>query len=505
MARPVSQVHSDITLTVGEPTEYRPEPDTPLRILLLGDFRGRGGRAGETALADRRAVPVDRDNFDEVLGWHGVTLELPLGGQETSLTIPLRELDDFHPDRLYRSLEVFRAMRELRAELGDPETFERAAARLGVGAARDPAPPRERPPAPAPSAGLLDEILGDGASTPAPPAAPGGEVESFIRDIVAPYLTPGIDRARQAELLATVDEAVSARMRAILHHPRFQAVEAAWRAAFFLVRRLETGADLQLYLADVTKEELAADLAASDDLRDTGLWRLLFERGGAKSGQPWGLLVGLYAFGPGPRDVGLLARLAELARRANAPWLAEASPALLGSPSLAEAPAPRDWKPLEAADEENWRDLRRLPEAAYLGLALPRMLLRLPYGKEASSVEEFGFEELPPGSPHESYLWGNPAVACAYLLAEAFGRQGWGLRPGEVREITGLPLHVYREDGEGQVKPCSEVVLSDRAVEAILERGLMPLLSQPGRDAVRLARFQSLSATSPALAGGWSG
>jgi len=75
MARPVSLVRSDVTLTVGEPTEYRPEPDTPLRIVLLGDFRGRGGRAEEAALAERRVVPVDRDNFDEVLGRHGVTLD----------------------------------------------------------------------------------------------------------------------------------------------------------------------------------------------------------------------------------------------------------------------------------------------------------------------------------------------------------------------------------------------------------------------------------------------
>jgi type VI secretion system protein ImpC len=330
-------------------------------------------------------------------------------------------------------------------------------------------------------------------------------MEAFIQKIVEPYLSPGIDRARQAELQATVDEAISGQMRAILHHPRFQAAEAAWRAVFFLVRRLETGADLQLYLVDVTKEELAADLAAADDVRDTGLWRLLFEREtGARAGQPWGILAGLYAFGPEARDVGLLWRLAGLARRTNAPFLAEASPSLLGTSSLAEAPAPRDWKPLDARDEENWRTLRGVPEAAYLGLALPRMLLRPPYGKEGSTVEEFDFEEMPPGSPHEAYLWGSPAVACAYLLAEAFGRRGWELRPGDVREITGLPLHVYREDGEAQAKPCAEVVLSDRAVEAILERGLMPLLSLPGQEAVRLARFQSLSAASPALAGGWS-
>jgi hypothetical protein len=39
------------------------------------------------------------------------------------------------------------------------------------------------------------------------------------------------------------------------------------------------------------------------------------------------------------------------------------------------------------------------------------------------------------------------------------------------------------------VQPCAEAWLTDRASEAILGQGLMPLLSVKGRDAVRLGRF----------------
>src|SRR5262249_47555022 len=115
----------------------------------------------------------------------------------------------------------------------------------------------------------------------------------------------------------------------------------------------------------------------------------------------------------------------------------------------------------------------------------------------------FDFEEMPAESPHEGYLWGNPAVACVYLLAEAFSRYGWNFRPGVIQEISGLPAHVYQEDGESQVKPCAEVLLTRRAMEKILDLGPMPLLSLQGRDAVQLARFQSLADPVTSLAGRW--
>jgi type VI secretion system protein ImpC len=139
-----------------------------------------------------------------------------------------------------------------------------------------------------------------------------------------------------------------------------------------------------------------------------------------------------------------------------------------------------------------------------VGLALPRFLLRLPYGEKTAPVESFAFEEMPDAPAHEDYLWGNAAFACTLLLAESFKNQGWAMRPpGAISDIDGLPLHAYELDGQSQLKPCSEILLTDDAVECILENGLMPLVALKGRDLVRLARFQSIAEPPRPLAGPW--
>jgi type VI secretion system protein ImpC len=66
-----------------------------------------------------------------------------------------------------------------------------------------------------------------------------------------------------------------------------------------------------------------------------------------------------------------------------------------------------------------------------------------------------------------------------------------------------LPLHIYLKAGESESKPCAEVLLTEDAVERILEAGLMPLVSFKGRDRVRLVRFQSIADPPRALAGRW--
>ena len=141
--------------------------------------------------------------------------------------------------------------------------------------------------------------------------------------------------------------------------------------------------------------------------------------------------------------------------------------------------------------------------ASWLGLALPRILLRNPYGKRTDPVEAFDFEEIADVHEHEAFLWGNPAFACAQLLGAAFEEQGWSLQPGERLEIDDLPAYTYQEDGESRLLPCAELCLTERAAEAILERGLMPLMSYKNRDAVRLARFQSLAFPPAPLRGAW--
>jgi len=254
---------------------------------------------------------------------------------------------------------------------------------------------------------------------------------------------------------------------------------------------------LKLFLVDIAKPELAADLVATYEL-------LIEHSAGAHGAQSWAVLAGSYTFDRGSADIAVLARMAAVARHASAPFIAAASPSVLGCASFAETPEPRDWKPhADPEDAGNWYALRRLPQATWLGLALPRFLLRLPYGKQTESTEAFAFEEFPAKPRHEDYLWGNPALACACLLGEAFTESGGNLSPGEINEINGLPAHVYRADGESQLKPCAEVLLTEHTAEAILNHGLMPLLSMKGCDSVRLVRFQSIAEPAARLAGRW--
>jgi len=459
-----------------------PEPDTPFRIAVLGDFSGRENRGVvDTNIAARKTFHIDRDNFDQVLARIHPQLCLPEAG-----TIDFAELDDFHPDRLYDALPLFR-MIERGARLAPPP----------------PAPEPERPTAPpAPKHRVsLDELL-DETEEQGISRRPQDHLSRIVDEIVRPYLVrkPG---PAEMEAQSSAEAAAANRMRAIIHHPAFQALEAAWQGVFFLIRRLETGADLQVHLIDVSKPEISGDLLPAGDLRRTGLWRLIVdETAGTPGALPWSVIVCDYTFDSSLDDVDLLARLAMLARAAGAPVIAGASPQILGAESPYEYPRPELWQP-DPVSNEYWTRLRQMPEAAWAGLALPRFLLRMPYGAASNVVERFGFEEFAGVPEHEEYLWGNAAFACACLLGQAFSQAGWNMAPGMVRELPDMPAHVYRESGETVLKPCAEVLLTEYAADAMLERGIMPLASLKGRDAVRLLRFQSIAEPAAALAGRW--
>jgi type VI secretion system protein ImpC len=157
----------------------------------------------------------------------------------------------------------------------------------------------------------------------------------------------------------------------------------------------------------------------------------------------------------------------------------------------------------EAQELAAFSELQKIAEARYIGLALPGFLLRLPYGKETSEAELFPLEEMPEEPKHQDYVWGNPAFACAVLMAEAFSESGWDMRPGEALDIPDLPAHVYKKkDGETTIKPCAEVLMTESEAEALMERGLIPLLSMKDSDRVHVAGFRSINGTE--LAGRWA-
>jgi type VI secretion system protein ImpC len=503
-----------VNLSAGEDSSgAHPTPETPFCVAILGDFSGRTNRGISEAktIGKRRAWLVDRDNFDEVLSRSGAEIQLPMD-ESGALHLRFSEIDDFHPDRIFQRLDIFAKLRDLRRRVQDPSSFPKVAEELGLRSRDAASQPAKPAPAISPSAvrlasgNLLDEMIAqtEARGVTDQPRRSTDEIHEFAHRVVAQHLVSTPD-PRQAEIVAVIDRAIGSLMRAILHNPDFQALEAAWRATFLLVRSLETGSQLKLYLIDISKQELAPDLSSATDLRETGLYRLLVEQTVETPGaEPWSIIVGNYSFGSASDDAPLLARMAKIASRARAPFLAAASPQLVGCTSLATAPHPRDWKTHDPELARRWAELRRLPEASSVGLALPRFLLRLPYGKRTSPIESFEFEEFAEAPVHEEYLWGNPGFAVALLLAQSFSEAGREMRPGTAMEIDQLPLHISLKAGASHAKPCAEVLLTEDAVERMLDEGLMPLVSFKDRDRVRLARFQSIADPPRGLAARWS-
>ncbi|MEZ5584588.1 MAG: type VI secretion system contractile sheath large subunit [Candidatus Competibacteraceae bacterium] len=481
--------------------------DEPMRILILGNFSGwdrQGNHAATDPLAERRPVAVDIDTFAETMAHFAPCLSLPAGGLPSAGDeLEFRTLDDFHPDKLYVRLSVFQELRQTRERLANPATFKQSAATLlgtdpGAGnkAAEQPTPTSED------EGDMLERLLGKPAAEPTSTGRPTG-IDDFIRNLIQPHVLPSTD-PRQPELIAGVDAAISEAMRTVLHQPAFQALEATWRGLYNLISELEADADLHFYVLDATQDELFTDIrAAATDLRQSVLYRQLVEQTRIPGSQPWSLLVGDYRFGPAAEDVALLAALGALGAQAGGPFIAAAKPALLGCASPQDLPDPKTWQALDSEATQRWQALRASWIATWLGLALPRILTRLPYGRRGEPIDAFAFEEIPAGGDLAAYLWGSPAFACASLLASAFLENGWSMQPGDCLELDDLPTYTYQEAGETTMQPCAEVLLGERVVQAILDQGIMPLLSYRNRGAVRVLRFQSLADPATTLAGPW--
>ena len=514
----------DVHLTAGESRPIgTPAQDIPFRILICGDFSGQGYQPNHrtaTSLAERRPFRIDRDNVDDVLATLRPAVCTRLFGNDSvSVIIPFTRMGDFHPDSFSSRVELIRQLCDIRRRLTNPSTFQAALSDLATWTQQQPV--SDHAPSTAPSGDgqeskkdmplpdhLLDSVIEE-AQASAKSVAQLGPTgwQMFLRSLVEPHLVQKSD-PRVPELSEQVDGVLGKIIRGMLHHPAWQALEATWRGLKCLIDRLETDSLLQLYVFDVTKAELAADLCGTHDLTKTHVYQLLVtETIRTPGAEPWAVFGGVYTFDRSETDVALLHQISKIAREAGAPFLAAGFPTIAGCPSLATTADPDEWQEPHTveSDNERWTELRSTPESAAIGLALPRFLLRLPYGTDTEPIETFPFEEFIAPSTHDQSLWGNPVYACLLLLGQAFMADGWQMRPGSIKEIEGLPLHVYRNDyGESATMPCAEAWLTENAVERLLEAGLMPLVSYKDEDRIRLIRFQSLASPPRALTGRWA-
>jgi type VI secretion system protein ImpC len=302
------------------------------------------------------------------------------------------------------------------------------------------------------------------------------------------------------EMIARLDQKLSVQINEILHNQEFQKIESAWRGLSYLVHNSETDATLKTKVMNVSKKELYRDLRNYPDAKwdQSPLFKKLYEQEfGQLGGEPYGCLVGDYYFDQSAPDVRLLRDLGKIAASAHCPFISGAAPALMGMDSWTELSNPRDLsKIFETPDYAAWKSLRDSENSRYVGLCMPRVLSREPYGAKTLPIEEFAFEEATDGHSGEKYAWMNAAYPMAANINRAYKEYGWTVRIRGVQsggEVINLPTHVFpTDDGSVDLKCPTEIAISDRREAELSKSGLLPVIHRKNTDKAAFIGAQSL-------------
>jgi type VI secretion system protein ImpC len=283
------------------------------------------------------------------------------------------------------------------------------------------------------------------------------------------------DRIRQ------LDELISIQLNDVMHAPEFQKLEAAWRGLHYFVHQSETSTMLKIKVMNVSKKDLLRSLTQVSEFDQSAIFKKVYEEEyGTLGGQPVATLIGDYEFTRHPEDITLLEKMSNVAAASHAPFIAAANPALFNLNSFTELGGPRDLAKIFDSDAYiQWRQFRLSEDSKYVGLCLPHVLMRLPYGKDTVKVDEFDYDEKVDGRDHSKYLWGNAAYAFAARLTDAFSRHEWcaairGVEGGGL--VEGLPLHNFMtDDGDQTVKCPTELAVTDRREKELSGLGFLPI------------------------------
>lgn len=312
-------------------------------------------------------------------------------------------------------------------------------------------------------------------------------VEAFIAELLTPDRKGA--RVHQSvinEMISEIDRKLSAQADTILHHPTFQKLESAWRGLKFAVDRTNFRENVKIELLNVSKEDLLNDFEDAPDITKSGLYKQVYTAEyGTFGGSPVGAMIANYDFGPGPQDAKLLQYAASVGAMAHAPFIAAAGPKFFGEEDFLKLPNLKDLKSVfEGPQYVKWNSFRESEDARYVGLTLPRFLLRLPYHQENNPVKTFNYNETVSDN-HQSYLWGNAAFTFATRLTDSFAKYRWCpniIGPSSGGAVEDLPVHSFESMGAIENKIPTEILISERREFELAEAGFIALAMRKGSD-----------------------
>jgi len=356
------------------------------------------------------------------------------------------------------------------------------------------------------NASLLDELLAEAKLKPKDEGYDVARrgVQAFITEMLGPKRSEErVDKGLVDAMIAEIDKRLTAQVNEILHEKSFQSLESSWRSLKYLVDNVEFRENTRVELLNVSKDDLLKDFEDTPEVVKSGLYKIIYSNEyGVFGGKPYGMICANYAFGPGPQDIELLRKCAAVAAMSHAPFIGNAGPEFFGEENFLALPNLKDLKSLfEGPQYARWTGFRESEDARYVGLAMPRFLLRLPYGEKTVPVKSFNFTEDVIGH-HDRYLWGHASFALATRVADSFAQFRWSpniIGPQSGGAVKNLPLHQYEAMGEIQTKIPTEVMLTERREFELSEEGFVGLTFR--KDADNAAFFSANSVQRPKFFG----
>ena len=351
---------------------------------------------------------------------------------------------------------------------------------------------------------LLDQIVGEGRFGEEPASQQRGKdlVKEFLSQVLSGEVTVSRDsEAMINSRIAQIDHLVSLQLNEVMHHPAFQKLEGTWRGLKYLMDNSEMTPMLKVRVLNASKKEVLKDLQRASEFDQSALFKKVYEdEYGIFGGEPFGALIGDFEFTKHPEDIELLDKISHVAAAAHAPFLTSAGPELLNLDNFSNLGTVRDiGRVFDNTEYAKWKGFRESEDARYVGLCLPHVLMRLPYGRDSKPVDGFDYEENVDGTEHNKYLWGNAAYALGARLTNSFSQFGWcasirGVEGGGL--VEGLPSHTFRTDeGDVALKCPTEIAITDRREKELADAGFIPLVHCKGHD---YAAFFSVQSTQKA-------
>jgi type VI secretion system protein ImpD len=290
--------------------------------------------------------------------------------------------------------------------------------------------------------------------------------------------------------IAEIDRKINHQLNEILHHPTLIELESAWRSLFDLVNFSVGKKNTKIRVLDVKWSEITKDVNRAVEFDQSQLFQKIYsEEFDIPGGEPYGTLIADFdiAHRPSSRhpydDVPTLERLAEIASASFSPLLINATPQLFGLESFDRLTQPINFSDIFKQSEYTaWNRLRMHTDTRFLGVTLPRVLLRSPYALNMDSIGGLRYAEADAHASKSHYVWGKANFALAKVLIREFSEVGWFSHiRGVPRDrfaggvVPDLTVDFFATDNNRSAhKPIADIIISDIKERELSELGFIP-------------------------------